>query len=76
MVPKNVVHTCDVFHIGLQSAKEYYEQALMQELKKNQELQEYIRMLENRMQHPERDRTPAKQVYQWPMCQSVHTISF
>uniref|UniRef100_A0A3Q1C5S9 Uncharacterized protein n=1 Tax=Amphiprion ocellaris TaxID=80972 RepID=A0A3Q1C5S9_AMPOC len=44
-----------------QSAKEYYEQALMQELKKNQELQEYIRLLENRMHHPERDCTPAKQ---------------
>ncbi|XP_050928178.1 uncharacterized protein si:ch211-153b23.7 [Lates calcarifer] len=44
-----------------QSAKEYYEQALMQELKKNQELQEYIRLLENRMHHPERACTPAKQ---------------
>uniref|UniRef100_A0A3B5AU73 Uncharacterized LOC103359159 n=1 Tax=Stegastes partitus TaxID=144197 RepID=A0A3B5AU73_9TELE len=44
-----------------QSAKEYYEQALMQELKKNQELQEYIRLLESRMHHPERDCTPAKQ---------------
>ncbi|GAA6226336.1 uncharacterized protein LOC108882916 [Lates japonicus] len=44
-----------------QSAKEYYEQALMQELKKNQELQEYIRLLESRMHHPERACTPAKQ---------------
>lgn len=44
-----------------QSAKEYYEQALMQELKKNQELQEYVRLLESRMHHPERDCTPAKQ---------------
>ncbi|XP_069027709.1 TNFAIP3-interacting protein 1 isoform X1 [Embiotoca jacksoni] len=44
-----------------QSAKEYYEQALMQELKKNQKLHEYIRLLESRMQHPERDCTPAKQ---------------
>lgn len=35
--------------LRLQSAKEYYEQALMQELKKNQELQEYIRLLENRV---------------------------
>uniref|UniRef100_A0A3Q4AMT7 Uncharacterized protein n=1 Tax=Mola mola TaxID=94237 RepID=A0A3Q4AMT7_MOLML len=33
--------------LGLQSAKEYYEQTLMQELKKNQELQEYVRLLEN-----------------------------
>ncbi|KAG7518053.1 hypothetical protein JOB18_023493 [Solea senegalensis] len=44
-----------------QSAKEYYEQALMQELKKNQELQEYIRLLESRMQHPDRFCTSAKQ---------------
>ncbi|KAK2849293.1 hypothetical protein Q5P01_009127 [Channa striata] len=44
-----------------QSAKEYYEQTLMQELKKNQELQEYIRLLESRMHHPERDCRPAKQ---------------
>ncbi|XP_020503566.1 TNFAIP3-interacting protein 3 [Labrus bergylta] len=43
-----------------QSAKEYYEQALMQELKKNQELQEYIRLLENRM-HADKDCTAAKQ---------------
>ncbi|KAM6923693.1 uncharacterized protein FYW49_006144 [Xenentodon cancila] len=44
-----------------QSAKEYYEEALMTELKKNQELQEYIRLLENKMHHSERDCTPAKQ---------------
>ncbi|XP_030595634.1 uncharacterized protein LOC115787191 [Archocentrus centrarchus] len=44
-----------------QSGKEYYEQALMQELKKNQELQEYIRLLESRLHNPERDYTPAKQ---------------
>ncbi|XP_077387896.1 uncharacterized protein LOC144025567 isoform X2 [Festucalex cinctus] len=31
-----------------QSAKDYYEQALMLELKKNQELQEYVRLLEHR----------------------------
>nr|XP_019935296.1 PREDICTED: uncharacterized protein LOC109624817 [Paralichthys olivaceus] len=37
-----------------QSAKEYYEQALMQELRKNQELHEYIRLLENRTQLPQR----------------------
>ncbi|XP_071314278.1 TNFAIP3-interacting protein 1 isoform X1 [Trachinotus anak] len=44
-----------------QSAKEYYEQALMQELKKNQELQEYIRLLESRMQNPEGACTTARQ---------------
>ncbi|XP_059202665.1 uncharacterized protein si:ch211-153b23.7 isoform X2 [Centropristis striata] len=45
-----------------QSAKEYYEQALMQELKKNQELHEYIRLVESRMHnHTDRDYTPAKQ---------------
>ncbi|XP_054452898.1 uncharacterized protein si:ch211-153b23.7 isoform X2 [Anoplopoma fimbria] len=44
-----------------QSAKEYYEKALMQELKKNQELYEYIRLMESRMHHPDRDCTPAKQ---------------
>ncbi|XP_041652990.1 uncharacterized protein si:ch211-153b23.7 [Cheilinus undulatus] len=43
-----------------QSAKEYYEQALMQELKKNQELQEYIRLLENRI-HADKDYTATKQ---------------
>ncbi|XP_051276368.1 uncharacterized protein si:ch211-153b23.7 isoform X1 [Dicentrarchus labrax] len=47
--------------LGLQSAKEYYEQALMQELKKNQELQEYVRLLENRMHHPDKDRTSVQQ---------------
>lgn len=49
--------------LALQSAKEYYEQSLMQELKKNQELQEYIRLLENRMHHPHIKHTPDKQVY-------------
>ena len=48
--------------MGLQSAKEYYEQALMQELKKNQELHEYIRLVESRRHHPDRDCTAAKQV--------------
>lgn len=46
----------------MQSAKEYYEQALIQELKKNQELQEYIILLERTMHHPDKDCTPAKQV--------------
>uniref|UniRef100_A0A3P9H5X8 Uncharacterized protein n=1 Tax=Oryzias latipes TaxID=8090 RepID=A0A3P9H5X8_ORYLA len=43
-----------------QSAKEYYEHALMTELKKNQELQEYIWLLESKM-HSERNFTPLKQ---------------
>ncbi|XP_037117159.1 TNFAIP3-interacting protein 1 [Syngnathus acus] len=37
---------------NLQSAKDYYEQSLMLELKKNQELQEYVRLLEQRRQQP------------------------
>lgn len=45
-----------------QSAKGYYEQALMQELKKNQELQEYISLLENRMHHPDEECKPGNQV--------------
>ncbi|KAM4732901.1 uncharacterized protein FYW61_008525 [Anableps anableps] len=44
-----------------QSAKEYYEQALMTELKKNQELQEYVRLLESKMHHPEKDISSVKQ---------------
>ncbi|XP_024918644.1 TNFAIP3-interacting protein 1 isoform X4 [Cynoglossus semilaevis] len=44
-----------------QSAKDYYEQALMQELRKNQELQEYIRMLERRTPPPDRAASAAKQ---------------
>ncbi|XP_034038032.1 uncharacterized protein si:ch211-153b23.7 [Thalassophryne amazonica] len=36
-----------------QGAKEYYEQALMQEFKKNQDLQEYIALLESRIQQPD-----------------------
>ncbi|XP_049598352.1 TNFAIP3-interacting protein 1 [Syngnathus scovelli] len=35
-----------------QSAKDYYEQTLMLELKKNQELQEYVRLLEQQRQQP------------------------
>lgn len=34
----------------------------MQELKKNQELQEYISLLENRMHHPDKECKPGKQV--------------
>lgn len=48
--------------VWLQSAKEYYEQALMQELKKNQELQEYVRLLENRIHRPKKECAPDKQV--------------
>ncbi|KAM8907757.1 uncharacterized protein AB9W97_004445 isoform 2-T2 [Spinachia spinachia] len=44
-----------------QRAKEYYEQELMHELKKNQELYEYIRLMESRGHHPDRDRILAKQ---------------
>ncbi|XP_076018985.1 uncharacterized protein LOC143010523 [Genypterus blacodes] len=44
-----------------QAAKEYYQQALIQELKKNQDLQEYIRVLEARVHHTNREHTPAKQ---------------
>ncbi|XP_037318498.2 uncharacterized protein si:ch211-153b23.7 [Pungitius pungitius] len=44
-----------------QSAKEYYEQELMQELKKNQELCQYIRLMESRRHHPDRDRILDKQ---------------
>lgn len=46
----------------VQSAKEYYEQALMQELKKNQELQEYLRLLENKIHQPKREGAADKQV--------------
>lgn len=49
--------------VCVQSAKEYYEQALMQELKKNQELQEYLRLLENKIHQPKREAAAAdKQV--------------
>ncbi|XP_026860739.2 golgin subfamily A member 6-like protein 1 isoform X1 [Electrophorus electricus] len=34
-----------------QNKREYYEHTLMQELKKNQHLQEYIRLLESRLHH-------------------------
>ncbi|XP_024863372.1 uncharacterized protein si:ch211-153b23.7 [Kryptolebias marmoratus] len=44
-----------------QSATEHYEQALMTELKKNQELQEYIRLLESRLHHAEKGNTGVKQ---------------
>lgn len=46
----------------MQSAKEYYEQALMQELKKNQEMQEYLRLLENKIHQPKREGAADKQV--------------
>ncbi|XP_052371644.1 uncharacterized protein si:ch211-153b23.7 [Oncorhynchus keta] len=34
-----------------QNKREYYEHTLMQELKKNQQLHEYVRLLENRQHH-------------------------
>lgn len=52
-----------LLRLWLQCAKEYYEQALMQELKKNQELQEYIRLLENRVYNPGKECRLDKQVY-------------
>lgn len=48
--------------VCLQRAKEYYEQALMQELKKSQELEQHIRLLENRLHHPDKECRPDKQV--------------
>ncbi|KAJ8282070.1 hypothetical protein COCON_G00045890 [Conger conger] len=39
-----------------QSKREYYEQTLLQELKKNQHLQEYVRLLEARLHHTSTDR--------------------
>ncbi|KPP58300.1 traf2 and NCK-interacting protein kinase-like [Scleropages formosus] len=39
-----------------QNKKEYYEQTLLQELKKNQHLQEYVRLLENRLHHTDTHR--------------------
>ncbi|KAG7464938.1 hypothetical protein MATL_G00170860 [Megalops atlanticus] len=39
-----------------QSKREYYEQTLLQELKKNQHLQEYVRLLEARLHHSKTDR--------------------
>lgn len=42
-----VIKTCAC----VQNKSEYYEHTLMQELKKNQHLQEYIRLLESRLHH-------------------------
>ncbi|KAJ8390050.1 hypothetical protein AAFF_G00110640 [Aldrovandia affinis] len=39
-----------------QSKREYYEQTLLQELKKNQHLQEYVRLLEARLHHADAGR--------------------
>ncbi|XP_077433400.1 uncharacterized protein LOC144058763 isoform X2 [Vanacampus margaritifer] len=47
-----------------QSAKDYYEQAFMLELKKNQELQEYVRLLEHR-DRPNHQPPVQKQVEAW-----------
>uniref|UniRef100_A0A3B4EPG9 Uncharacterized LOC102210658 n=1 Tax=Pundamilia nyererei TaxID=303518 RepID=A0A3B4EPG9_9CICH len=53
-----------------QSAKEYYEQALIQELKKNQELQEYIRLLESRLHHPKQEVHDLKEQLEALRCQT------
>ncbi|CDQ95280.1 unnamed protein product, partial [Oncorhynchus mykiss] len=47
-----------------QNKREYYEHTLMQELKKNQQLHEYVRLLENRLHHTDttRDWTKSTQV--------------
>uniref|UniRef100_A0A8C3S519 TNFAIP3 interacting protein 3 n=1 Tax=Chelydra serpentina TaxID=8475 RepID=A0A8C3S519_CHESE len=42
-----------------QNKREYYEQTLIQELKKNQHLQEYVRQLEGRQHHVREKRTSA-----------------
>ncbi|XP_023846209.2 TNFAIP3-interacting protein 1 [Salvelinus sp. IW2-2015] len=39
-----------------QNKREYYEHTLMQELKKNQQLHEYVRLLENRQHHTDTTR--------------------
>ncbi|KAJ8338373.1 hypothetical protein SKAU_G00373390 [Synaphobranchus kaupii] len=39
-----------------QSKREYYEQTLLQELKKNQHLQEYVRLLEARLHYTDADK--------------------
>uniref|UniRef100_A0A4W5R7E3 Si:ch211-153b23.7 n=1 Tax=Hucho hucho TaxID=62062 RepID=A0A4W5R7E3_9TELE len=39
-----------------QNKREYYERTLMQELKKNQQLHEYVRLLENRLHHTDTTR--------------------
>uniref|UniRef100_A0A3B5LKM7 Uncharacterized protein n=1 Tax=Xiphophorus couchianus TaxID=32473 RepID=A0A3B5LKM7_9TELE len=46
--------------LNSQLAKDYYEQSLMTELKKNQELQEYVRLLENKIHRPEKDISSVK----------------
>ncbi|XP_028816269.1 TNFAIP3-interacting protein 1 isoform X2 [Denticeps clupeoides] len=43
-----------------QSKREYYEHTLMQELKKNQQLQEYIRLLEESIHRAAKQNTAAK----------------
>lgn len=43
----HMIKTC----VCVQNKSEYYEHTLMQELKKNQHLQEYVRLLESRLQH-------------------------
>ncbi|XP_043348104.1 TNFAIP3-interacting protein 3-like isoform X2 [Dermochelys coriacea] len=45
--------------INKENKREYYEQTLIQELKKNQHLQEYVRQLEGRQHHGREKRTSA-----------------
>ncbi|XP_050820325.1 TNFAIP3-interacting protein 1-like isoform X2 [Gopherus flavomarginatus] len=47
-----------------QNKREYYEQTLIQELKKNQHLQEYVRQLEGRQHHGREKRTSATKIYE------------
>ncbi|XP_051716801.1 TNFAIP3-interacting protein 1 isoform X1 [Ctenopharyngodon idella] len=50
-----------------QNKREYYEQTLMQELKKNQHLQEYIRLLESRLHQTD--------LHQWTIGKQTPDIS-
>ncbi|XP_074059704.1 uncharacterized protein LOC141500438 isoform X3 [Macrotis lagotis] len=47
-----------------QNKKEYYEQALLQELRKNQHLQEYVKYLENKMYQNTEKRTLLMDMYE------------
>ncbi|KAL2077575.1 hypothetical protein ACEWY4_027079 [Coilia grayii] len=52
-----------------QNKREYYEHTLMEELKKNQHLQDYVHLLEDRMQH-------TQPVTDWsPITQSLMNVS-
>lgn len=47
--PQTDTETFACLYLCVQNKREYYEQTLMQELKKNQHLQEYVRLLESRL---------------------------